>query len=155
MNQTMSPEALAQLCSDTMHRNDKASLAMGIEIVESLPGYARLQMQVRENMLNGHDVCHGGMMFTLADTAFAHACNNSNKVTLASGCTIDFLAPAYHGDWLTATAQQRSRSGRTGIYDVEIHRQDGSLIAVFRGRSYQLKGHVVPESSDQVTSPVT
>lgn len=148
MSQTISPEALATLCSDTMQVNDKASLAMGIEIVESLPGYARLQMQVRENMLNGHDVCHGGMMFTLADTAFAHACNNTNKVTLASGCTIDFIAPAHRGDMLIATAQQRSRSGRTGIYDVEVHRQDGTLVAVFRGRSYQLKGHLVPEHAE-------
>ena len=85
------------------------------------------------------------MLFTLADKAFAHACNNTNKVTLASGCTIDFLAPAYEGELLTATAVERSRSGRTGVYDVEIHNPAGKLVAAFRGRSYQLKGSVLPE----------
>lgn len=104
-------------------------------------------MRVRNEMLNGHDVCHGGMIFTLADSAFAHACNNTNKVTLASGCSIDFLAPAREGDLLTATAQERSRSGRTGVYDIEVQRQDGTLIALFRGRSYQLKGTVIPEET--------
>lgn len=139
-------DAFARACSDAMEANDRASRMMGIKIVDTKAGQAVLTMQVRNDMLNGHDVCHGGMLFTLADTAFAHACNNTNKVTLASGCTIDFLAPAYAGETLTATALERSRSGRTGVYDVEIHNPDGKLVATFRGRSYQIKGSVLPES---------
>lgn len=139
-------DPFARACSNAMHANDRAAHMMGIEIVETIAGQAVLTMRVRTDMLNGHDVCHGGMLFTLADTAFAHACNNTNKVTLASGCTIDFLAPAYEGEVLTATAVERSRSGRTGVYDVEIHNPAGKLVATFRGRSYQLKGSVLPES---------
>ena len=139
-------DPLARACSDVMHANDRTAQMMGIHIVETIAGQAVLAMKVRNDMLNGHDVCHGGMLFTLADTAFAHACNNTNKVTLASGCTIDFLAPAYEGELLTATATERSRSGRTGVYDVEIHNPVGKLVATFRGRSYQLKGSVLPES---------
>lgn len=138
-------DPLARACSDVMHANDRTAQMMGIHIVETIAGQAVLAMKVRNDMLNGHDVCHGGMLFTLADTAFAHACNNTNKVTLASGCTIDFLAPAYEGELLTATATERSRSGRTGVYDVEIHNPAGKLVATFRGRSYQLKGSVLPE----------
>lgn len=144
---TLTPEALAQACSNAMHANDKATNFLGMQIIKSTPGFAQLTMRVRTEMLNGHDVCHGGMIFTLADSAFAHACNNTNKVTLASGCSIDFLAPAREGDLLTATAQERSRSGRTGVYDIEVQRQDGTLIALFRGRSYQLKGTVIPEET--------
>lgn len=138
-------DPFARACSDAMHANDRTAQMMGIHIVETIAGQAVLTMKVRNDMLNGHDVCHGGMLFTLADTAFAHACNNTNKVTLASGCTIDFLAPAYEGELLTATAVERSRSGRTGVYDVEIHNPAGKLVAAFRGRSYQLKGSVLPE----------
>lgn len=138
-------DPFARACSDAMHANDRTAHMMGIDIVDTVAGQAVLKMKVRNDMLNGHDVCHGGMLFTLADTAFAHACNNTNKVTLASGCTIDFLAPAYEGEVLTATAVERSRSGRTGVYDVEIHNPDGKLVATFRGRSYQLKGSVLPE----------
>lgn len=138
------PDPLARACSDAMEANDRASHLMGIKVIETMAGQAVLTMQVRHDMLNGHDVCHGGMLFTLADTAFAHACNNTNKVTLASGCTIDFLAPVYEGEILTATAVERSRSGRTGVYDVDIHNPDGKLVATFRGRSYQIKGSVLP-----------
>lgn len=139
------PASFARACSDAMHANDQAAHMMGIEIVDTTPGKAVLQMQVRQDMLNGHAVCHGGMLFTLADTAFAHACNNTNKVTLASGCTIDFLAPALLDEVLTATAVERSRSGRTGVYDVEIHNPAGKLVATFRGRSYQIKGTVLAD----------
>ncbi|TXH68629.1 MAG: hydroxyphenylacetyl-CoA thioesterase PaaI [Thiothrix sp.] len=139
-------DPFARACSDAMEANDRASRMMGITIVESVAGRSVVTMKVRDDMLNGHDVCHGGMLFTMADTAFAHACNNTNKVTLASGCTIDFLAPAYEGELLTASAIERSRSGRTGVYDVEIHNPEGKLVATFRGRSYQLKGSVLPET---------
>ncbi|HPE62162.1 MAG TPA: hydroxyphenylacetyl-CoA thioesterase PaaI [Thiolinea sp.] len=142
----LTPEQLALACSEAMHENDYATQALGMRILESTPGRALLSMVVRNDMLNGHAVCHGGFMFALADSAFAHACNNTNKATLASGCSIDFLASAQEGDLLTAEARERSRSGRTGVYDVEIHRQDGTLIAVFRGRSYQIRGSVLPEA---------
>jgi acyl-CoA thioesterase len=87
------------------------------------------------------------MMFTLADTAFAHACNSTNKVTVASGCTIDFIAPAFEGDTLIAVAEERTRSGRTGIYDINLTKPDGALVAIFRGRSYQIKGQIVAEDA--------
>lgn len=140
---TISPDTLAQQCSAALDRDDHASHALGMRIRQTLPGKAVLEMTVRKDMTNGHAICHGGMIFTLADSAFAHACNNTNKITVASGCSIDFLAPAHEGDVLTATAQERSRSGRTGVYDIEVHKQDGTLIAVFRGKSYQLQGSLV------------
>ncbi len=139
----MTPHQLAQACSQAMHANDYASNWLGISLLESLPGEATLSMQVTQNMVNGHGICHGGLIFTLCDTAFAHACNNTNHNTVASGCTIDFLAPAHVGDQLSARAQQRSRSGRTGVYDVEVHNQDAVLLAVFRGKSHQIKGALV------------
>jgi len=141
----MTPQQLAQAASDELHKEDYAAQMMGIIIIESTPGKAVLQMTVRKDMSNGHGMCHGGMIFTLCDTAFAHACNNTNKNTVASGCTIDYLAPGHLGEVLTATAQERSRSGRLGVYDVEVTRPDGALIAVFRGKSYQIKGQLVAD----------
>lgn len=137
----VSPDA----CSKALHENDYAAKALGVRILSTSLGESVLSMQVRQDMLNGHGSCHGGMIFTLADTAFAHACNSGNKPTVASGCTIDYIAPGKEGDTLTARASERSRSGRTGIYDIEVLNQNEQLIAVFRGRSYQLKGSVVPE----------
>ena len=139
----MTPAQLAQTCSRNLHAGDNAAQWLGIKIVASIPGQATLTMQVTQNMANGHGICHGGMIFTLCDTAFAHACNNTNRNTVASGCNIDFLAPAKIGDVLTAQARERSRSGRTGVYDIEVNNQDGVLLAVFRGKSYQIKGELV------------
>jgi acyl-CoA thioesterase len=130
-----------------MHITDYAAQMMGIEIIQTSVGKAELRMTVRKDMLNGHGSCHGGMMFTLADTAFAHACNSTNKVTVASGCTIDFIAPAFEGDTLIAVAEERTRSGRTGIYDINLTKPDGALVAIFRGRSYQIKGQIVAEDA--------
>ena len=140
----VSPDA----CSAAMNEKDYASKALGIQIVSSASGRSVLSMSVRQDMLNGLGACHGGMIFSLADTAFAHACNSGNKPTVASGCTIDYIAPGKQGDMLTAHAVERSRSGRTGIYDVEVFNQNKQLIAVFRGRSYQLKGTLVPEEAE-------
>jgi acyl-CoA thioesterase len=98
---------------------------------------------VRADTRNGHDICHGGFIFTLADSAFAYACNSYNLNTVASGCAIDFLAPAREGDVLTAHAHESSASGRTGVYDIEVTHQRGEKIALFRGKSYRIKGHVV------------
>ena len=139
----MTPEQLAQACSTTMHADDHTAKWLGLEIITTLPGKATINMQVTQNMANGHGICHGGMIFTLCDTTFAHACNNTNHKTVASGCSIDYLAPAKVGDVLTANAKERSRSGRTGVYDVDVQNQDGMLLAVFRGKSYQIKGNLV------------
>jgi acyl-CoA thioesterase len=138
-------QALAERTVRTLFERDRASQALGIEILEVRPGYIRASMQVRPDMLNGHDTCHGGYVFTLADSAFAFCCNSFNAVTVASGATIDFLAPARAGDRLFATARQLWRARRTGLYEIEVRNHQDDLIALFRGRSYQLKGTVLPE----------
>ena len=137
------PNVSPDACSAEMHTNDHATKALGMQILSTTLGHSRVSMRVRQDMLNGYGSCHGGMIFSLADTAFAHACNSGNKPTVASGCTIDYLAPSKQGDVLTAHASERSRSGRTGIYDVEVFNQHDKLVAVFRGRSYQLSGTIV------------
>ena len=139
-------QALARRVADRMWVNDHATQALGMRVVEVTPGTARLTLTVRREMLNGHEICHGGFIFTLADSAFAYACNSYNLVTVASGCSIDFLAPAREGDELTAHAHERSASGRTGVYDIEVTNQRGEKIALFRGKSYRIKGHVVDEA---------
>src|SRR5437588_11781181 len=111
-------QSLAERVAAGMYARDRASQAMGMQIAAIGPGYAELTMAVRADMLNGHAICHGGFIFTLADSAFAFACNRYNLTTVASGCSIDFLAPAREGDVLTAIGQERSASGRTGIYDI-------------------------------------
>ena len=141
-------DQLAQAVSQAMYANDDASRLLDIKIIESRQGYARLSMIVKKEMTNGLDICHGGLIFTLADSAFAYACNSSNKATVAAGCNIEFIAPAAIGDELIAVARERSRAGRTGIYDVEINNQNGDLIALFRGKSYQIKGQVIPQSGE-------
>jgi acyl-CoA thioesterase len=137
------PLVLAQDVGAAMYEVDRASQHLGIKLIEIAPGYARMTMTVRVDMLNGHQTCHGGLLFSLADSTFAFACNSRNVSTVASGCTIDFLAPAFEGDVLTAVAQERSLAGRTGVYDVTITNQDGKSLAVFRGRSYRIKGQIV------------
>ena len=137
------PQALAETVGAAMYAVDLATQSLGMQIVEIAPGYARLTMPVRSDMLNGHQTCHGGFMFALADSTFAFACNSRNVSTVASGCTIDFLAPGFAGDVLTAVAQERSLAGRTGVYDVTITNQNGRQLALFRGRSYRIKGQIV------------
>jgi acyl-CoA thioesterase len=116
---------------------------LGITVPQVGPGTATATMTVRADMLNGFAICHGGLVSTLADTAFAYACNSHDQLTVASGFAIDLLAPSREGDVLTASAKEVSRSGRTGVYDVEVNNQRGERIAVFRGRSYTLKGKPV------------
>lgn len=137
------PQALAELAGRYMYERDTASQALGAKLDSVAPGKAVMTMTVRRDMLNGHRTCHGGFIFALADSTFAFACNSRNLVTVASGCTIDFLAPAFEGELLTATAVEFSLAGRTGIYDVYVSNQEGRQIAVFRGRSYRIKGNVV------------
>jgi acyl-CoA thioesterase len=117
---------------------DRASAALGIEVVEHAPGYALARMTVRDDMVNGHDLAHGGLVFALADTAFACACNGWGPVTVAAGADITFVRPAHRGDLLEAEARVRSRNGRTGIYDVTVRRGD-EVVAEFRGRSTELR----------------
>jgi acyl-CoA thioesterase len=117
---------------------DRASAAVGIEVIDHGPGWAHTRMTVRADMVNGHDIAHGGLIFTLADTAFACACNSWGPVTVAAGAEISFVAPARLGDVLDARAQVRTRFGRSGIYDVSVLRGD-AVIAEFRGRSTELK----------------
>jgi len=121
-----------------MLAGDRASAALGIEVVEHGPGWARARMTVRPDMVNGHDLAHGGLVFTLADTAFACACNGWGPVTVAAGAEISFLAPARAGDVLEASAQVRTRRGRTGIYDVTVRRGE-EVVAEFRGRSAEVR----------------
>jgi len=118
-----------------------------MRLVSVGPGRAELTMSVREDMLNGHEICHGGFIFTLADSAFAFACNSYNLTTVASGCSIDFIAPARQGDVLVARAEEQSVSGRTGVYDIVVTNTRGERIALFRGKSYRIKGHLVADDA--------
>jgi acyl-CoA thioesterase len=136
------PQSVAEASARAMYGQDRASQALGIRVLEVRPGYARLAMKVREDMVNGHQLCHGGLIFTLADSAFAFACNTYDLVTVASAATVEFLLSAHLGDELTAIAEERSRSKRTGIYDVAVSNQRGECVALFRGRSHQLGGSV-------------
>jgi acyl-CoA thioesterase len=136
-------QALAERVTETLYAGDKASQSHGIRIAEVRPGYARLTMPVRSDMVNGHRICHGGMVFTLADSAFAFACNSYNESTVAAAASIDFLAAAHEGDELTAEARELWRSKRNGIYEITVTNQKGARIAFFRGRSYRIDGHVV------------
>jgi len=128
-----------------MYEADRASQAMGMQLVEVRRGYARLAMRVRPEMTNGHGICHGGHIFTLADSAFAFACNWTNRVTVALACHITFVAPAREGEVLVAEAREVNRAGRTGVYDVTVTREDGTLVAVFRGNSYATRGRIVED----------
>ena len=134
---------LAEQVAAGMLAQDAMSRAMGITIAEVRPGYARLQMTVRADMSNSHAICHGGAIFTLADSAFAFACNSYNRSTVASGCSIDFVSPARIGDELTAEAIERALPGRLGLYDVAVTDQSGRSIAFFRGRSYRITGETI------------
>ena len=140
---------LAKACSDSMYAKDAASRGLGIEVIESTPGCSKLTMTVREEFSNGHDICHGGYIFMFADSAFAYACNNRNKNTVASAASIEFIAAAHTGDRLTAIAHERSRGSKIGVYDVEVYNQDDSLLALFRGDSYQIRGSVIPQGEDE------
>ena len=137
------PNALARRVASGMFANDQASQSLGMKIRSVGPGAAELTMTIRADMLNGHAICHGGYIFTLADSTFAFACNSYNFNTVAQGGAIDFLAPAREGDVLVATGRERSLGGRTGVYDIEVRNQRGETIALFRGKSYRIKGHVV------------
>ena len=141
---TSAADRIAAAVGQVMFKRDHAAHALGIELIEIRPGYARMSMKVRPDMVNGHDICHGGLIFALADTAFAYACNSGNKSTVAQSCVVTFLSAARTGDVLTATATERNRTQRTGLTDIDVTDQSGKLIAVVRGHSHQIKGEVVP-----------
>lgn len=136
---TMTPQEIAEHVGRGMYADDTASRGLGIVVEAMAPGSARLSMRVRPEMLNGFRICHGGFITTLADSAFAFACNSYNVLTLAAGIVVDFTAPAHLDDMLTAEAREVSRAGRTGVYDVAVRNQRGELVAVLRGRSHALR----------------
>ncbi len=140
------PKALAQRVGDTMFAVDVASKdTMGKQLMVCGPGRAVMRMQVKELHLNGHQICHGGFIFTLADSTFAFACNSYNKNAVAAGCSIEFLKPGRLGDVLTCEGIEQTLSGRHGIYDMKVTNQAGEVVAMFRGKSAQIPGTVVPE----------
>lgn len=133
-------QATAERVREAMHARDRAAQALGIEILSIGPGRARAAMRVRADMLNGFDICHGGLLTTLADTAFAYACNAGNQFTVAAGLSIDFVAPAREGERLVAEATEQAATGRTGVYDVTVRDAQGRTLALCRGRAHRVKG---------------
>jgi acyl-CoA thioesterase len=142
---TLSPEDLARACADAMWREDDASKGLGMDILQIGPGQATLAMTVQPQMVNGHGIAHGGFIFTLADSAFAYACNSYDEHTVAAQGNISFIKPGKIGDRLIATAREISRAGRSGIYDVRVT-VDGATIAELRGHSRTLGGSWLPPS---------
>ncbi len=135
----MTEDEIATKCRDVMWSDDLASQDLGMRVEVTKPGCATASFEVRSSMVNGHGICHGGYIFTLADSAFAFACNTYDRITVAAGASIDFIKPARSGDTLRANAVEASRGGRTGIYDVEVTNQRDEIIAIFRGRSYSTR----------------
>ena len=146
---TLSPDDLARACADAMWKEDDASKGLGMEILQIRPGEAMLAMTVLPNMVNGHGIAHGGFIFTLADSAFAFACNSHNERAVAAQCNISFIRPGKLGDRLVATAREISRTGRSGIYDVRVS-VDDTAIAELRGHSRTIGGAWVASAGDQV-----
>ncbi len=126
---------IAKRCANAMYEKDAASRRLGISVEVTCAGQAEARVEVAADMINGFDVCHGGYIFTLADTAFAFACNAYDELTYAGGASIDFLRPVRVGDMLVAVATERHRGGRSGVYDVTVSNQNGEEVAVFTGRS--------------------
>ena len=140
---TRDPQLLARRCADAMWADDRASQGLGMKLASVAAGQAEMTMAVEPAMTNGHGMCHGGYIFTLADSAFAFACNSYNQRTVAQHCSISYVRPAKLGDRLRAVAVERSRSGRSGIYDVRVTTEDGTVIAEFRGHSRTIEGKLV------------
>ncbi|SJZ92538.1 hydroxyphenylacetyl-CoA thioesterase PaaI [Consotaella salsifontis] len=142
--QDLSPQALAESCAASMWALDRASQGLGMSLDRVAPGEASVSMTVTEAMCNGLATCHGGFIFTLADSAFAFACNGYNQHTVAQHASITFIAAAFAGDRLTARAREVSRKGRGGIYDISVVNQAGEMVAEFRGHSRTVKGTHLP-----------
>ena len=141
----MQDHELAAKVGEAMFAADRASREfMRMELVSCEPGRAVMRMKVREEMLNGHKICHGGFIFTLADSTFAFACNSRNKVSVAAGCSIEFLKAVQLGDMLTCEGVEQALQGRHGIYDMKVTNQQGETVAMFRGKSTSIQGTVIP-----------
>jgi acyl-CoA thioesterase len=145
----MSPQQLAEACAAAMWAEDKASQGLGMALGHVGPGEARLTMTIRPDMVNGHGIAHGGFIFTLADSAFAFACNAYDEVTVAQHCSVSFLRPGRLGERLTAHAVERHRSGRSGIYDIRVSDEGGRTIAEFRGHSRTIGGPILARRQDR------
>ncbi|MGY0217500.1 hydroxyphenylacetyl-CoA thioesterase PaaI [Endozoicomonadaceae bacterium StTr2] len=146
MADTLSPEQakqLAERCAETMYANDQVSQSLGMVIESVGPGESTVVMPVRDDMVNGYDTCHGGMIFSLADSAFAFACNSQDEVAVAAHCSIDFIRPAYRGNVLTARAKVTYQGRRSGVYHIEVVNQDGKQVALFQGNSARLGQPVI------------
>jgi phenylacetic acid degradation protein PaaD len=137
--------SVARRSVDALYDGDRASQALGMKVEDCGPGTACVSMRVRADMVNGHGICHGGLVFALADSAFAFACNSHGDNTVAAGAAIEFLMPAREGDQLTAVAHERWRTGRSGIYEIEVRNQRGEAVALFRGRSHQVAGRLIDD----------
>lgn len=144
-------DTLARRCAEAMWADDVASRQLGMTIEQVSCGSATVSMEVRPDMANGHGTAHGGLIFALADSAFAFACNSHNERAVAQACDIVFAAPAHSGDRLVATATERHRFGRNGIYDVRVTRDGDVVIAEFRGRSRTIGGPLVADDEEQPT----
>lgn len=143
----------ARACALAMWSGDAASQGLGITLESVEAGRATLSMTVSEKMVNGHAICHGGYIFTLADSAFAFACNTYNQNTVAQHCAVSFLRPVQLGDKLIAKAEERWKEGRSGIYDVTVSTPEGETVAEFRGHSRTIKGTLLPEeTTEQATT---
>lgn len=141
------PLALASQVGAAMFAADTASREfMQMELITCTPGCATMRMSVRPALLNGHQICHGGFIFTLADSTFAFACNSHNQAAVAASCSIEFLRPAHLGDTLTCVGQEQVLQGRNGIYDMRVCNQRGETIALFRGKSTHIRGTVLSDS---------
>jgi acyl-CoA thioesterase len=138
-----SAHSIAKQVGQQMYANDKATQHLGIELVSIAPGQSAMRMTIKDFMVNGHGICHGGYLFLLADSAFAFACNSHGQFAVAAGANIDFLAPGKLGDVLTAVGKQITQGKRSGLYDMTVTNQDGVVLAIFRGRSATIKGSFI------------
>ncbi len=138
-------QATAERATRALYDGDRASQTLGMRIESCGPGHATVTMRIRPDMVNGHRICHGGLIFALADSAFAFACNSYGDNTVAAGAAIEFLAPGREGDVLRAIASERWRAGRAGIYEIEVRNQRDEAVALFRGRSHQIAGRLIDD----------
>jgi acyl-CoA thioesterase len=152
VSKARSPQEIAEACGLRMHELDRMARSLGIALEEIAPGRSRVSMTVREDMANSIGTCHGGILFSLADCAFAYACNSRNRKTVAAGASIDYISAARTGDRLTAVCEERALVGRTGLYDIRVVDQSQELIACFRGRSRAVAGAILPELEEPLGS---
>ena len=143
----MNPQTLAEACAKAMWADDRASQGLGMTIERMAPGEAVISMRVRKEMTNGHGMCHGGFIFTLADSAFAFACNSYDQSTVAQQCSVTFIEPVTEGEVLTAHAIERNRAGRGGIYDVTVRNSGKIVVAEFRGHSRTIAGSLLAKDA--------